>query len=315
MPAGGCARFASSATRGSEHAFLRPPKQSSRRRGLARTHRRLLARASHRRRSIPPADPRGRGLGKAGARLAAGQPRCDDRLVRDRPRPPGQVAGPGAPQRLGRQRGRRLRHQLHRHRHQAPVDRRGRGVPRGCPCAVVGLVRGGRRRRRHRLLRPPGARLPGHAGGRRMFRAAQGTQARGRAGGAAADPAPGGRACAAHLQHDTAERQFSAGRHRVRPVGTKGRLSPDPRPSRRSGDAAARPRPGAGAGGPHRPSLPAAPSRPDPGRALARPGAGQARRARPIRRRRTGQGQGRGAVHRVRRLARPRGRRHGRGRA
>ena len=48
-------------------------------------------------------------------------------------------------------------------------------------------------------------------------------------------------------------------------LGTKGRLPPDPRPSRRSGHAAARPRPGAGAGGPHRSSLPAAPSRPDPG--------------------------------------------------
>ena len=53
--AGRCARSASSPTRGFEHAFLRPPKQSSRRRGLARTHRRVLARAPHRRRSIPQA--------------------------------------------------------------------------------------------------------------------------------------------------------------------------------------------------------------------------------------------------------------------
>ena len=172
MPAGRCARSASSPTRVFEHE-------------LARTHRRLLARVPHRRRSIPPADPRGRGLGPALARLAAGQSRRAGDDLRHRPRPPGQVARSGAPQRLGRQCRGRLRHQLHRHRHQAAVDRHRRGVPRGCPCALVGLVRGGRRRRRHRFLRPPGARLPGHAGGRRMFRAAQGAQARGRARGAA----------------------------------------------------------------------------------------------------------------------------------
>ena len=66
MPAGRYARSASSATRGFEHAFLRPPKQSSRRRGLVRTHSRLLARAPHRCGPLPPADPRGRGLGEGG---------------------------------------------------------------------------------------------------------------------------------------------------------------------------------------------------------------------------------------------------------
>ena len=145
--AGRCARSASSATTGSEH-------------GLARTHGRLLARAPHRRRSIPPAGPRGRGLGKAGARLAPGQPRCAGGDLRHRPRPPGQVARSGAPQRLGRQCRRRLRHQLYRHRYQAAVDRDGCGIPRSCACALVGLVRGGRRRRHHRFLRPSGARLP-----------------------------------------------------------------------------------------------------------------------------------------------------------
>ena len=254
-PAGRCARSASSATRGFEHAFLRPPKQSSRRRGLVRTHSRLLARAPHRRRSIPPADPRGRGLGKAGARLAPGNPGAMTALF-----------ATGHDLRV------KSRDLVRRNAWAgSAVDAFvtnciGTGIkPQSIATdaafreAVHALwwdwCDGGRRRRRHRLLRPPGARLPGHAGGRRVFRAAQGAPARGRSRGAAAAPAARGRACAAHLQHDIAERQPGAGRHRVRPAGTKGRLPPDPRPSRRSGDAAPRPRPGAGAGRPHRPSL------------------------------------------------------------
>ena len=82
-----------------------------------------------------PAGARGRGLGKAGTLLAAGQSRGFGDDLRDRPRPPGQVARSGAPQCLGRQCRGCLRHQLHRHRHQAAVDRDGRGIPRGCPCA------------------------------------------------------------------------------------------------------------------------------------------------------------------------------------
>ena len=208
MPAGRCARSVLSPTRDSKH-------------GLVLANGRVLARAPRRRGSFPPADPRGRGLGPPRRRLVAGQPRRAGGDLRHRPRPPGQVARSGAPQRLGRQRGGRLRHQLHRHRHQAAVDRDGRGVPGSRACAVVGLVRRSGRRRHHRLLRPAGARLPGHAGRRRVLRALEGAPARGRSRGAPADPAPGGRARAAHLQHDTAERQPGARRHRVRPARPK----------------------------------------------------------------------------------------------